>query len=571
VHPGLFCDGDDNGPTEVEAQLYIHALNEVNQKKKEITMSAYLRTWWMDPRLAYQPSSQGGCYDEPIILKSEFHNRLWDPNLYIDNLVAATWLKDLVYIYSDGRVWKSQQVLLTTNCRLQFVKLPFDSHDCDVVLASYSLGVDSVRLIAREGVVDTSPSGVGFVGRDITSVMWRVEEGPDFEVPGDVVTRGGWDYLHLRYQLERMPKFFIQQYMIPDFMFLIVVYMGFYVNPAAAPARAAVAVIPVLILRNLANSVFRSIPQISTNVWLCDYLLASMGLCCFCTVQFGLVQYALLREKPGADRSTALKAKKAVIQKCLEEAKRCGCSVSNLLDPEDRSDALAKVAKAAKQAIKSGKTKELNCIDSAPPPEAAKPETEPETETPRKAFASLITCCHTEHHEEHHEPIQVQVEIEKPDGTKIVVEQKVESTLTEADLTLVVYACNLFNKYAGPEGVIGPRRMAKVLRRFNLYFTPDQTELLMKKFMTDRGMDGDDEDDPDPKFQIDLVLDFLISVPDYLFAIPPPRQINPWSQHLPPSVQWDVLARWAFPISVFIKIILFFAILNVYPEGMSYS
>jgi hypothetical protein len=99
VHPGIACQGISNGSTKVEAQIYIHSLNEVNQKKKEVTMSAYLRTWWTDSRLAYEPSTAAGCFDNPIILKTEHHNKVWEPNLYIPNLVDAEWLGDLsIYI-----------------------------------------------------------------------------------------------------------------------------------------------------------------------------------------------------------------------------------------------------------------------------------------------------------------------------------------------------------------------------------------------------------------------------------------------------------------------------------------
>merc|ERR1712176_1226939 len=117
--------------------------------------------------------------------------------------------------------------------------------------------------------------------------------------------------------------------------------------------------------------------------------------------------------------------------------------------------------------------------------------------------------------------------------------------------------------YAGHEDIIGHRRMSKVLTRFNLFYDAKHTAKLMKLFSTDKGLPTKDE----PKFQVDLFLEFLISVNDYLLAIPPAPHMNPFSKNLPPSVQWDVLFRWLFPIAVLSKMGLFFAFLSTYPEG----
>jgi hypothetical protein len=552
IHPGR-CSGGSSSATKVEAQLYVYALNEVNQKTKEITMSAYLRTWWQDPRLAFNTTTEGGCFEDPMILTSQFNSKLWGPNLYIPNLVKAEWMQDLTYVYADGTVWRSKQVLLTTNCKLSFHMMPFDTHDCEILLSSYSFGVSSLRLVAKDGMIGAQSTGKGLIGEGITSVMWKMQDGPDFTIPGDVVTDEGWEYLHLRYTLKRMPKFFILQYMVPDFMFLLLSYVGFFVNPAAAPARAAVSVIPVLILRSLSNSVFSSIPQISTNVWLCDYLLASMIMCCLCTVQFGIIQFALLKEAPGADRAAVLKLKKDAITGCLREAAHYGVSVQRLLSSEERSDAMG----AAQKQMKHNTSAEVT--------EAAPPEVDPEPDKPKEATAGCLSCCGGEKPAVPGPPVRCEVQVDvAPDASPDIAETKIESNLSEADLTLIIYACNLFNKYAGSQGFIGPRRMSKVLQRFNLFYDARRTKKLMDLFIIDRDQKPTDEG---PKFHVDLMIDFLINVNDYLLALTPPSHSNPFSKNLPSSVLWDIRFRWAFPILVFGKIGIFFALSSTYPVG----
>lgn len=48
---------------------------------------------------------------------------------------------------------------------------------------------------------------------------------------------------------------------MPSVLFLFVSYMQFWVAPNIAPARAFLAVIPVLIMRTLSNSVYTTLPE----------------------------------------------------------------------------------------------------------------------------------------------------------------------------------------------------------------------------------------------------------------------------------------------------------------------
>jgi len=55
-------------------------------------------------------------------------------------------------------------------------------------------------------------------------------------------------------------------------------WSGFFISPAAAPARVALAFLCFLMVLNNLNAVYRSLPQLQSDdrVWLSDFLIGTM-------------------------------------------------------------------------------------------------------------------------------------------------------------------------------------------------------------------------------------------------------------------------------------------------------
>jgi hypothetical protein len=280
------------------------------------------------------------------------------------------------------------------------------------------------------------------------------------------------------------------------------------------------------------------------------------------TEQVGVVEIALIQEKPGVDRAAALKAKKDVINKCLKEAKVNDVSVRELLDIQEEE---LKEAAATHGRKKTHVAQGVKVAVEVPPREFSKTLSEMEAE------AGIIFEGDSEGG--YVSPPRSPRVLFRSTSNAHAANQKKLHTLTEADLTLVMYACNLFQVYdnmnVGDGNNIGPRRMSRALRRFNLFYDARKTAKLMTLFLADRGVTVMDPSlsAPELKFEVDLFLDFLNSVNDYLLAIPPPRQLNPFSRSLPASVTWDILFRWFFPLAVAVKMLIFFTMVSTYPEN----
>ena len=78
--------------------------------------------------------------------------------------------------------------------------------------------------------------------------------------------------VNYRININRKSDYIIQTVMVPSIMFWFISYMGFYVNPAAIPARIAVHLLPILILSNTIKEVHNRMPPISYVTWLSNYL-----------------------------------------------------------------------------------------------------------------------------------------------------------------------------------------------------------------------------------------------------------------------------------------------------------
>ena len=76
-------------PVDVQVQFYFASFDGVDEQHESVSVTGYLRTWWMDPRLAFATNSTDSCV-EALTVPGDM---LWIPKLYIYNsikLLACT-------------------------------------------------------------------------------------------------------------------------------------------------------------------------------------------------------------------------------------------------------------------------------------------------------------------------------------------------------------------------------------------------------------------------------------------------------------------------------------------------
>ena len=90
-------------------------------------------------------------------------------------------------------------------------------------------------------------------------------------------------------------------------LFILVTYSGLFIDRKVAPARVAMAVIPVLIMLNLETSVRDSLPPLNTSTWLTGIIFLMKAFCLSAVFEYGVVSYLLQQETVHAEKFLAFK------------------------------------------------------------------------------------------------------------------------------------------------------------------------------------------------------------------------------------------------------------------------
>lgn len=98
-------------------------------------------------------------------------------------------------------------------------------------------------------------------------------------------------------------------------LFILVTYSGLFIDRKVAPARVAMAVIPVLIMLNLETSVRDSLPPLNTSTWLTGIIFLMKAFCLSAVFEYGVVSYLLQQETVHAEKFLAFKQLAAMIKR----------------------------------------------------------------------------------------------------------------------------------------------------------------------------------------------------------------------------------------------------------------
>jgi len=494
----------DRGPTVVDVQLRLLQVSDIDQKLGIVSVSGFLHTWWTDLRLAYN----GSCVAY-IAFNGEDTKAIWSPDLYIDNLVrrTASGFPASINIDPMGNVQKTEQVKLDVKNALDLGKLPYDKHTAKIVLASYSQDISAIRVRARGGELGPSVSGVGIKASPMKNNVWEFAENArtqGFETPGDVTVSYEWDYLRLSFPFERKPKFLIDQVIVPAILFLLVSYIQFWVDPTLAPARAALAVIPVLIMRTLSDSVYRTLPEGSQQMWLTDNLSVLTFLCVIAAVEFGAVEFSLVQERSRARKHEGLKKSGDKARLLMKQAADKGCSLHELLQTYKKTE---------KPLRQRG--------NEAGAPAGGSP----------KSYVS------------------------SPEAAVKGVQ--------ESDLLFIEYTKDVFDMYdRNHSSTLNSEEVRKALTYFNIYVSRNQAPNVICMFLRDAG-EATPEVERSAELNFAHFCGLLLDIDRYKLKHKC-RTIRGKFQSIAPSKRWDVVARWLFPFTMIIQQILFQACLKYY-------
>jgi len=337
----------------------------------------------------------------------------------------------------------------------------------------------------------------------------------------------------------------------PSLLFLLVAYMQFFVGAEAVPARAAIALISVLVMRTLSNSVYQSLPQGSQRMWLVDCLMTAVILNVLAVCEFGVVQMLLLTEKRQAADMVGLLRSKPVAERLKKIRDEEGLTVLELLDrcrPEN--GALAGNDPGSK----------------APSPDVALGQEAAATDSHISSNRTIIALgeeeeLKTEKELQTQQPRDCQADPARDRRSAFAVKYG----LKESDLLFIKHAEAIFRSVdRGETNSARPAEVRKAVAQFNIYLTTPQTASLMCMFLRDQGKTT-------PPNEMDVRVTFcefqffLMSMDSY------PRDsfkyAHSYLDHfmtMPPSKRIDAISRRIFPLLIIITALTFYAIVPFY-------
>ena len=93
-------------PETAQVQLQLFSFVDVDSKQQTFTLDVYLRTVWVDPRLAYKSEANGGCFNrdgnDVNCRQQDILPQMWIPDTSFNNIAATERVIDVAQ-----QEWKS--------------------------------------------------------------------------------------------------------------------------------------------------------------------------------------------------------------------------------------------------------------------------------------------------------------------------------------------------------------------------------------------------------------------------------------------------------------------------------
>ena len=254
-------------PTSIGLLMEINDIFTIDTRKDAFWLDMVLHARWVDCRLAYDPARNEG------VEWVKWPRDIWQPDWKVSGLRETIFEQARWAVLSrpDGLVYMSAKFPAKYKCTMDLSLLPFDTQTCNWTVST-SWPSQYVRLEMWEPVAQGAPkieelhSTSGDFGLQLHPVSnreWLFANLTTKRVEFyNVGLHKPSDGARLQFTIHRRHYWYTVNIVIPSMFMWVINYSSLYMSPDAAPARVALAVLPILILISLSSRVFSSIPII---------------------------------------------------------------------------------------------------------------------------------------------------------------------------------------------------------------------------------------------------------------------------------------------------------------------
>ena len=128
-------------PIYLKMGIAIRAFESINQIDGTITSNVWLRYWWKDKLLSWNPSDYKNISSIAMSTNPEIDSSIWVPDIYLYN-TAESPMGELDYslatLYSDGSIIWSRPGMIKSTCVFDLKYFPYDQQVCYLKFGSWA-------------------------------------------------------------------------------------------------------------------------------------------------------------------------------------------------------------------------------------------------------------------------------------------------------------------------------------------------------------------------------------------------------------------------------------------------
>lgn len=136
-------------PIYLKLGIAIRAFESINQVEGTVDSNIWLRYWWKDRLLSWNPQDYGNTTNIKMYTDPDMDNSIWVPDIYLYNTAEAP-MSDLDYskaiLYSDGSITWSRPGMIKSTCVFDLTYFPYDQQVCQLKFGSWVYNQNELNL-----------------------------------------------------------------------------------------------------------------------------------------------------------------------------------------------------------------------------------------------------------------------------------------------------------------------------------------------------------------------------------------------------------------------------------------
>ncbi|XP_054914741.1 5-hydroxytryptamine receptor 3A-like [Poeciliopsis prolifica] len=213
-----------SNPTIANISFTLYAVLGVNEKAQLLTTFLWLRLFWHNEYLVWEPEKCDGVGRISLPVKE-----LWSPDIIVYEFVDDDVSQACPYVYVNhtGHIRWDRMLRLVSACNLEIFSFPFDVQNCTFTFGSYMHTIRDVRVSPALPFSEMSENSKQYLE---ASGEWEL-----VDILGETsILKFGideWDIITFWVVIRRRPVLYVVNLLIPSSFLMLIDILSFYLPP----------------------------------------------------------------------------------------------------------------------------------------------------------------------------------------------------------------------------------------------------------------------------------------------------------------------------------------------------